>query len=327
MYGKINSFLYYMDIGILFHYAGMFDSSSIHLEKAVKVYDDLFTRSLSKEAASILTNDNVRPYRGKPYEMVLVHQFLALNYMAQGKFDESLVETRRAQLLFDEWERKDSKQVKYTSDGGFHYISSIAYDAMDETDNSMISLFKAVEAYRQGVMTLPSDIRNYAYYKFLHNDRESDIELLKIESDVQEQEIRGLDNNISEIILVGYAGKGPALEEISWWGTYVRDGLLIVHYNGPDGQMETITLPAPGLPQKEYQKASAGQKTKSGTTFHIKFAMPSLKTFPSRTSYFTVSHNSLAAPLKATVINDLDKNAAKHMEDTKNSTLITGTFH
>ncbi|MFC1585004.1 hypothetical protein ACFL5V_05610 [Fibrobacterota bacterium] len=322
MYGKTNQFLYFMDIGALFHYAELYDSSNINLEKAVKVYDELFARSVTKEAASLLTNDNIRPYRSKPYEVVLMHQYLALNYMAMGKFNEALVETRRTQLLFNEWDRKDSKGVKYTNDPMFHYLSSIAYDAIDETDNSMISLFKSIEAYNQGVLSLPPEIKNFAYYMFQKNDRASDIDLLKIKADVSQEKVPGLQNNNSEIILVGYAGKGPALEEISWWGTWVRDGMLVVHYNGPDGQEETVALPAPGLPEKEYQKASKGKKTMSGTTFHIKFAMPVLKTFPSTTKYFTVRHNSLSSQKRSVVINDLDKMAAKHLEDTRTATLI-----
>jgi hypothetical protein len=251
-----------------------------------------------------------------------MHQFLALNYMAQGKFEEALVETKRTQLLFNEWERKDTKEAKYTNDGMFHYLSSIAFDAVDETDNSLISLFKSVEAYNQGSLSLPEEIKDYAYYKFKKNDREADIDLLKIQTSAAEDNVAGLENNNSEIILVGYAGKGPYLVEVAWWGTYVRDGLLVVHYNGPDGKMETITLPAPGLPEKEFQKASKGRKTLSGTTFHIKFAMPTLQTRPSKTEYFTVNHNSLPTARRTMVINDLDKMLAKNLEDTRGSTLM-----
>jgi len=321
LYGKTNRFLYYMDIGVLFHYASQYDSSNLYLEEAVSIYDELFARSVSKQAASILTNDNILPYRSKPYEMILVHQFKALNYMAMGKFDGALVETRRAQLLFNEWDRKDKKAVKYTNDGMFHYLSSIAYDSQDETDNASISLFKSIEAFKSGVISLPSEIENYAYYKLIKNDRQSDIDLLKIKSTIPEDQVPLLDNG-SEIILVGHAGKGPSLQEWSWWGTYVRDGLLVVHYHIPNGKTQTITLPAPGLPEKEYKKASKGKKTLSGTTLHIKFAMPQVKTRPSNTSYFTVQHSSLTKPKNSIEINNLDKLAQKHLDDTRKSRLI-----
>jgi hypothetical protein len=145
---------------------------------------------------------------------------------------------------------------------------------------------------------------------------------LGLTADEPENEVAGLGNDRSEIIFVGYGGKGPAIEEVSWWGTYVMDGLLLVHYNGPDGTEETFTLPAPALPAAEFEKAQKGEKTKSGTTLHIKFAMPSLKTYPSQTSYFTVSHKALHAPITSMVVNDYDKLAAKYLDDGKTSTLL-----
>src|SRR3954470_19815933 len=53
--------LYNMDLGLLYHYAGKYDSSILFLEKASKIQEDLFTRSVTNEAVSLLVNDNVRP--------------------------------------------------------------------------------------------------------------------------------------------------------------------------------------------------------------------------------------------------------------------------
>ena len=61
LYGKKNLFLYHMDIGALYHYAGVYDSSTNHLLQAADIFDDLFARSITNEAAAIMTNDNIRP--------------------------------------------------------------------------------------------------------------------------------------------------------------------------------------------------------------------------------------------------------------------------
>src|SRR5690606_29000384 len=98
LYGGKSRLLYHMDLGVLFHYAGHYDSSIAELSKAVAVHEELFARSISNEALSFVTNDNSRPYRGKPHEIVLLHQFLAFNYLALGKYDEALVEARQTQL-------------------------------------------------------------------------------------------------------------------------------------------------------------------------------------------------------------------------------------
>ncbi len=322
LYGKTNRLLWYMDIGILFHYDEKYDSSNIYLEQALQTYDELFTKSITNEAASLITNDNIRPYRSKPYEIILVHMVKALNYQALGDAEAALVETRRAQLLFNEFDRKYKDGEKYHSDGMFHYLSYLNYDAIGETDNAMISLFKAVEAYQKGVVSLPNYVSDNAARMLKINDRESDVELLKIGSAQGKSPLPKIDNGQTEIIFIGNAGKGPVLQEEVWWGTYVRDGLLVVNHTGPDGKNETMSLPAPGLPPKEIEKAQKGKKTLSGTTFHIKFSMPQLQIRPSLTEYFTVNHSSFSKPQKSVVLNNYDKLALQNMEDTKNATLL-----
>jgi hypothetical protein len=321
LYGNLNQFLYYMDIGVLFHYAQVYDSSNVYLLRASDIYHDLFARSITSEAAAVLTNDNIRPYRSRPYELAMLHQLIAFNYQALGNNDEALVETRQAQLLFNEWERKDKSGNKFTNDPMFHYTSSIAYDAAGEFDNSMISLYKAVDAFEKGPLTLPDPIKNYAYYQFKKNDRDDDNNRLKLAATIPENAVDGVGNELSEIILVGYAGRGPALTEKNWWGTWVKDGLLVVNHTDEIGRNEIMTLPAPSLPESELRKAEKGQTTKSGTTFHIKFALPAVKTFPSQTDHFVVHGEKIGKQFKSIVINDLDKQLEKNLEDTKAATM------
>jgi len=322
LYGKTNKYLWYMDLGVLYHYAGKYDSSNTYLGHALETYDDLFAKSVTNEAASILVNDNIRPYRSKPYELVLAHHFKGLNYQIMNKNDEALVETRQTQLMFQEWDRTDKKGVKYHSDGMFHYMSSIAYDAVGETDNSMISLFKSVEAYNQGVVALPLGIKDYAYHMLIKNDRENDTKLLKISTSAPTSKIPGLNNDQTEIIFIGNAGKGPVIKEEKWWGTWVADGIMVLHHTGADGSMQTLTLPAPGIGGGEYEKARKGRKTRSGTTFHVKFTLPKLVTRPSRSKSFTVNHKSLSSPVKTEIIANYDRLGKQHMVDTHKATII-----
>ncbi|MDO5576325.1 MAG: hypothetical protein Q4F84_04545, partial [Fibrobacter sp.] len=304
LYGKNNALLYYMDIGVLFHYQGMYDSSNVYIQKAIDTYDELFAKSVTNEMASFLVNDNIRPYRSKPYELASLYQTAAFNFLADGNAQDALVETRRMQLLFDEWERKDKSDVKYTSDGMFHFMSSVVYDALGEFDNAMIALYKAVEAYQKGPVMLPGYVRDYAYNMFKLNDRSSDNDLLKLTP--SGAQVPGVENNISEIVFVGYSGKGPTIEEVTWSGTYVKDGLLVISHKGADGKIESISIPAPPIPADELLKADKEGKTKSGTTFHLKFALPAIKTYESKTKTFKV-HCDAGEPFTSTVINDYDR--------------------
>jgi hypothetical protein len=321
LYGKLNQILYNMDIGILFHYAQSYDSSNVYLLRAADIFHDLFARSVTNEAAAVITNDNIRPYRSRPYELAMLHQLIAFNFLAKGDNDEALVETRSAQLLFNEWERKDKSGSKYTNDPMFHYTSSISYDAAGEFDNAMISLYKAIEAFQHGPLILPETIKNYAFYQFKKNDRENDNNILKLSASKPESSVDGIGNELSEIILIGYAGRGPALHENTWWGTWVKDGLLIVNHTDVNGRVETITLPAPSLPEQELRNAEKGDKTKSGTTFHIKFALPAIESFHSETDHFIARCDKLGKKIESVVINDFNKQLEKNLEDTRAATM------
>ena len=123
LYGSESRLLFHMDLGLVYHYAGMWDSSIAHLTRAAAIHDELFARSVSNEAASILINDNVRPFRGRPHEIVLLRQFLAFDYLALGQYDEALVEARQTQLYLDEHRRK-SPGAGYSDDGLFRYFAA-----------------------------------------------------------------------------------------------------------------------------------------------------------------------------------------------------------
>ncbi|MFO7660111.1 MAG: hypothetical protein R6V77_04290, partial [Candidatus Cloacimonadaceae bacterium] len=49
----------YLDLGMLYHYQGDYEKSNQLLEQAELTIDDLFTKSISKAALSMLLNDNV----------------------------------------------------------------------------------------------------------------------------------------------------------------------------------------------------------------------------------------------------------------------------
>ncbi|MBD3314664.1 MAG: hypothetical protein GF344_02650, partial [Chitinivibrionales bacterium] len=235
LYGNLNRLLYWYDQGLLFHYAGRYDSSLSHFKNAEVVLDELYARSVTNEAASLLTNDNVRPYRGRRYERVLLHQFMALDYLAKGEYDESLVETRKAQLVFDRFEENGSAKDGYNDEGMFHFISSIVFDAQNERDNATISLYKAVKAYRNAPFPLPEHIGNLAYHRLKRDERSGDIAELALTPTRPAQDVCGYDPNTTEILLIGYAGKGPVLTEKVFSGTYVTGSTIAVYHQDPNG--------------------------------------------------------------------------------------------
>lgn len=319
LYGSENALLYHMDLGALYHYAGQYDSSIEELSQAVKIHDDLFAKSVSNEALSFVANDNIRPYRGKPYEIVLLHEFLAFDYLALGKYDDAMVEARQAQLFLDEVKRKAGKDAKaYADDGMFRYLTAIVYQAARQKDDAAISVYQAVKAYRQGKVPLPTMVAGQAADMLKAADRQDDLKELGLTG----ASTAATGGDGSEIIVIGEAGRSPALGQTVFWGTYEKDGVLVIHYSNPKGEVVTEVLPAPGLPASEISKANRGRRTRSGTTFHVKFALPSEKDVKSQTRFFTVAGEASPNPVRTEALTDLDPLLNQYLDETHTATLV-----
>ena len=92
--------LYYVDAGMLNHYQGNYEESNTLLSKAEKDFDELYTKSLSRAAASMLLNDNILAYSGEDYENIYINVFMALNYIEMDDFDGAFVEIRKINNKF-----------------------------------------------------------------------------------------------------------------------------------------------------------------------------------------------------------------------------------
>lgn len=326
LYGRQSRLLFHMDLGILYHYAGEWDSSIVHLSEAVRIHDDLYAKSVSNEAVSFLANDNVRPYRGRPHEMVLVHQFLAFNYLAQGKVDGARVEARQGQMLLDDI-RKKAGDKGWKDDGMFRYFTALTYEANREADDAAIAYYHAVKAYKDGPIALPGAVARQARASLEARGRADDIATLGLSADAGAAGRPAVGGAAAatgeegEIVVVGHAGRSPTVDQNVFWGTWVRDGVMVIHWRNSKGEEFTEALPAPGLPPRELEKSERGRKTRSGTTLHVKFAMPEMKSVASRTRYFTVAGAGLETPVRTEALTDTEKLLSRNLADDRTATL------
>jgi hypothetical protein len=88
--------LYLIDSGLLYHYAENYDTSNARLTRAENAADELFTKSISRAAASMVLNDNILEYAGEDYEVLYTNLIKALNYSRLELHDDAFVEIRRA---------------------------------------------------------------------------------------------------------------------------------------------------------------------------------------------------------------------------------------
>ncbi|UCC78581.1 MAG: hypothetical protein JSW64_09890 [Candidatus Zixiibacteriota bacterium] len=171
-YAKKDRLLYYLDSGFAAHYATLFDTSNVKLTSAEDAAQELFTKSISRAATSILLNDNVLEYSGEDYEVLYTNLLKTLNYLSIGEFDEAFVEVRRANLKLELLDQKygdaakalqngveddtaevkinyDLAKVRFNNDAFARYLSMHMYAADGKMDDARIDYDYMVRAFRE----------------------------------------------------------------------------------------------------------------------------------------------------------------------------------
>jgi hypothetical protein len=171
-YKKKDRFLYYVDAGLAYHYASLFDTSNQRLTQAEDAADELFTKSVSRAATSLLLNDNVLEYAGEDYEILYTNLIMALNYVAQDNFDGAFVEVKRANEKLNLLEQKyadashrfqeasqndtgsvkidySAKKVRFNNDAFARYLSMHVYAADGKMDDARIDYDLLKSAFRE----------------------------------------------------------------------------------------------------------------------------------------------------------------------------------
>ena len=308
IYGDNSVFLYHFDQGALHHYNGKNKESIKHFEKAEQVYEDLYTKSVTNETAAILTNDNVRPYRARPFEILLMYQYQILNYLAIGDLDGALVEVRRAQLAMERLYQKDKDKVN--DSGWLRYLSAIVYEMSGEQDDAAISYVQAAKAFEESGGQVPREVWEFITESLVRMDRAD--ELKKFKTPIPQQTLQASDARAKgqELIVIGYAGHSPILGEMYLSGTFVSAGALNLTYkDGKTGHINTFTLVAPPV-------AGAG----SGT-FHVGFSLPQKKPVPQRASLFSVNLDSKLR-LSPEKVSDIEAELDRNMKDENSTTMV-----
>jgi len=266
-------FLYFLDAGLANHYAGNYQLSNEKLHLAEQAAEELFTKSISRAATSILLNDNVLEYSGEDYEVLYANLIKALNYLALGEFDGAFVEIRRANqklaLLEDkyasaaqEYQRGaesdtantgvvyESKPVRFHNDAFARYLSMHVYAADGKPDDARIDFDFLNEAF--------------ATQPFVYNFPRPEVFYRKDDKPV--------------LSVIALAGLGPRKEAFTLRIRTDKDlGLVQVLYTDSDGrEAEYGHLP---LPVK--------------ADYYFKFAIPRVDARPSEITRIRVLADSV----------------------------------
>ena len=139
---------YLFERGLIAHYGDQFDESNRTFELAEVTSDDLYTKSISREAVSLLTSDNLRSYAGSQYERLLIHYYRAFNYVFLNMPDDALVECRKASRLLQFYADAD-ENYEFVGAAFIAYLSGILYEWAGDWNDAFIAYRWAERAYKQ----------------------------------------------------------------------------------------------------------------------------------------------------------------------------------
>jgi hypothetical protein len=98
--------LYGMDLGMANNVVGNYRESAKIFRDTDRIIQDLYTKSVTNILLAYQTNDLVMPYRGLPFERVMVNLVDSLNYAGTGDWNGALVETRKIREKLIEYNRR-----------------------------------------------------------------------------------------------------------------------------------------------------------------------------------------------------------------------------
>jgi hypothetical protein len=110
-------------------------------EIAKQRMESLYGVSISDAAASVTINDAVRDYKGDRYEQILLHAYMAMNYLQLGELDSARVEVLQADVKMMEWGEQPDE------DPFVRYLAGMIYEALGEDDQALVSYRKAMDVY------------------------------------------------------------------------------------------------------------------------------------------------------------------------------------
>ncbi len=154
--------LYWLERGLILHYADRYAESNEAFQTAEELAADLYTRSISEGAFSLLTSDETISYRASPQEMAMVPYYRALDYVYLGRREDAVVEARKASLYLRQYvartqealgaegeiDPEAARDLDLLADNAFlQYFSGLLYEWDGELNDAFISYRNAADAY------------------------------------------------------------------------------------------------------------------------------------------------------------------------------------
>ena len=216
-YGADNHLLYLMDQGMVLHLAGRYQESNTILEEADKLIEEQYTIRFRNQFSALLLNETQLPYKGEPFEQVLINVIKALNYALLQNWTESLVEARKIDHRLNVFSDR-AQGDEYQEDPFARYLTGILYEIAEDWNNAYVAYRKAEAVYEDtqawSGVSIPDTLKTDLIRATAALHLEEDGEHFRMKyPEVDSVSPMGDDANMAQLIVVTYNGRGPKKED------------------------------------------------------------------------------------------------------------------
>jgi hypothetical protein len=148
IYPPKNVIMYYLDKGMLEHYAGRYRESAEDLEEAERLIYEAYTKSVIQDIASYVANDNTKDYPGEDYEDIYVNVFSALNYYYRNDIQGAMVEIRKLTEKLEYLSTKYAEDLAKVKEYGQENDAEIPPGEPVNISNSALARYLSALFYR-----------------------------------------------------------------------------------------------------------------------------------------------------------------------------------
>ncbi len=234
-----NRILFYLNQGYVDFMLNRYKESNAAFEQAEILMDEM-VRHPAAQAAALLSNPEILPYKPEDFEVIMVNFYKAMNYLQMGEMEDALVEVRKINIKLQELNDKypDHKN-RYQHDAFAHLLMGLIYDASGNYNDAFIAYRNAYETYQSDYLKnfglaapaqLKLDLLRTAYRCGFTS------ELKRYETDFGLTYRPAPDSENGELILFWLNGLGPVKSE--WSIEFVKqkgEGGAIVFHNAEYG--------------------------------------------------------------------------------------------
>ncbi len=306
-YGKKSRVLYAMDRGMLLHLSGRYQQSTMFLENAERMIEDLYTRRIGSQTAALLINDNVLPYEGEHFEQVLIHVIMALNYAYQGLIDDALVEARKIDHKLNVLSDRAENTYAYTQDAFARYLTGLLFESRGELNDAFVAYrlaYKAFQAYHEAYGTpIPSLLGKDLLRLSVALNLEEEFE--EYQQDFPETTWQSIDavQKQGELVVISFHGRAPKK----------ADEFIDIPFS-----MQALTMVLATHDLKSSKKGRIAQNILFGLTGDVfSVALPKFVPQPSKVSYteIVLIGNGTTETARTILMEDVTEIARQDLKD------------